>query len=93
MYIPGTLKVSNMTSAVYSRFSGGFSGGSVCTCTAAPHTQLAPLCVRAADSALAPHQQHVVLLRLNAQVVVIAALPQLLHVVPVLNQPLPDGVV
>jgi hypothetical protein len=29
MYMPGTLKVSNMTSAVYSRFSGGFSGGSV----------------------------------------------------------------
>ena len=30
MYMPGTLNVSNMTSAVYSRFSGGFSGGSVC---------------------------------------------------------------
>jgi hypothetical protein len=29
MYIPGTLKVSNMISAVNSRFSGGFSGGSV----------------------------------------------------------------
>ena len=30
IYIPGTLKVSNMTSARYSRFSGVFSGGSVC---------------------------------------------------------------
>ena len=29
MYSPGTLKVSNMTSAVYSRFSGVFKGGSV----------------------------------------------------------------
>lgn len=28
MYRPGTLKVSNMTSAVYSLFSGGFRGGS-----------------------------------------------------------------
>lgn len=26
---PGTLYVSNITSAVYSRFSGGFKGGSV----------------------------------------------------------------
>ncbi len=29
MYRPGTLNVSNMISAVYSRFSGVFSGGSV----------------------------------------------------------------
>jgi hypothetical protein len=29
MYKPGTLKVSNMISAVYSRFSGVFNGGSV----------------------------------------------------------------
>ena len=29
MYRPGTLKDSNMISAVYSRFSGVFSGGSV----------------------------------------------------------------
>ena len=31
MYRPGTLKLSNMISAVYSRFSGAFSGGSVCS--------------------------------------------------------------
>jgi hypothetical protein len=30
MYSPGTLKVSNMISAVYSLFSGGLRGGSVC---------------------------------------------------------------
>lgn len=30
MYSPGTLKDSNMISAVYSRFSGVFRGGSVC---------------------------------------------------------------
>jgi hypothetical protein len=29
IYRPGTLKVSNMISAVNSRFSGGFKGGSV----------------------------------------------------------------
>ena len=29
MYSPGTLNVSNIISAVNSRFSGGFSGGSV----------------------------------------------------------------
>jgi hypothetical protein len=29
MYIPGALNDSNMISAVYSRFSGGFNGGSV----------------------------------------------------------------
>jgi hypothetical protein len=30
MYSPGTLNVSNMISAVSSRFSGVFIGGSVC---------------------------------------------------------------
>ena len=29
IYNPGTLKVSNIISAVYSRFSGGFMGGSI----------------------------------------------------------------
>lgn len=33
MYSPGTLKDSNMISAVYSRFSGVLSGGSVWTNT------------------------------------------------------------
>jgi hypothetical protein len=30
MYKPGTLNNSNIISAVYSRFSGVFNGGSVC---------------------------------------------------------------
>jgi len=39
MYSPGTLNVSNMISAVYSRFSGVLSGGSVSstTCSLGSH--------------------------------------------------------
>lgn len=45
------------------------------------------------DNAASTNQQHVMLLGFNAQIVVVAALPQLLHVVPVVDEALPDGVV
>jgi hypothetical protein len=51
MYMPGTLNVSNITSAVYSRFSGGFIGGSVCNAQKTKQIRVQQCLVRVGTSA------------------------------------------
>ena len=89
MYRPLMLNDSKKISAVCSRFSGGFRGGSVCVVDGIVRDQTA----RDARKGCGTHQEEVVVLGLCTQVLEDRLLPVSLHVVPVLDLAMADGVV
>lgn len=86
MYRPATLNDSNMISAVFSRFSGGLSGGSVWRVSEL-------LQLGRGVSLEATHKENIVILGLGAEILEDALLPEPLHLVPVVDHAVADGVV
>lgn len=80
-----------MISAVFSLFSGGLRGGSVCSwkVQSVSMTRDVDLFV----TIWRTHQHEVVILWLASQIFENALLPKPLHVVPVLDETMLDGVV
>ena len=79
---PWTLKLSNMISAVFSLFSGGFRGGSVYLC------QLCFLvCWRKT------YKEDIMVLWFGTQVLENTLFPEPLHMIPILNHTMFDRIV
>lgn len=96
------LNDSNMISAVFSRFSGGLSGGSVCArakrgAGVAKRSTTQDISASRSkevfQSSLGTHQEHIMILGLGSQILENRLLPESFHVVPVLDLTMSDGVV
>lgn len=91
------LNDSKKISAVCSRFSGGFSGGSVCHNRRMPPSEMGveqEIIHRSSATQVGDtHQEEVMILRLCTEILEDRLLPITLHVIPIVNLSMANGII